>query len=103
MTVKRALRMPQHLILRGPLSYSECGSGKAVVLLHAFPLDGRMWAPQVEAFKVSHRMIAPDYPGFGRSFPPPAQPDMRYYAEQIGELLDRLNLEDVIVWGLSMG
>jgi pimeloyl-ACP methyl ester carboxylesterase len=25
------------------------GAGTPLVLLHAFPLDGRMWAPQVEA------------------------------------------------------
>jgi len=29
------------------------GAGTPLVLLHAFPLDGRMWAPQVEAMFAS--------------------------------------------------
>jgi 3-oxoadipate enol-lactonase len=48
-------------------------------------------------------VISPDYPGFGRSPRPPAQPDVRYYAEQVRELLDKLKLDRVILGGLSMG
>jgi pimeloyl-ACP methyl ester carboxylesterase len=37
-----------------------------VVLLHAFPLDSRMWAPQLEAL-VGHEVVAPDLYGLGSS------------------------------------
>ena len=89
----------------GLMSYGERGegSGDPVVLLHAFPLNRKMWAPQVEALAGTRRIIAPDYPGFGSSPRPPAQPDVRYYAEQVRELLDRLKLERVVLGGLSMG
>ncbi|HEX2181007.1 MAG TPA: alpha/beta fold hydrolase [Rubrobacteraceae bacterium] len=87
------------------MSYRELGegSGDPLVLLHAFPLNGRMFEPQMEAFSGERRVVAPDYPGFGRSPRTPAQPDVRYYAEAVGGLLDRLGLERVVLGGVSMG
>jgi 3-oxoadipate enol-lactonase len=89
----------------GMMSYREFedGSGDPVVLLHAFPLDGRMFEPQVEALAGLRRLITPDFPGFGRSPRTPAQPDVRYYAEGVRGLLDRLHLERVVLGGVSMG
>ena len=86
-----------------PIAFSEYGEGEPVVLLHAFPLNGKMWGPQAKALSGDYRIITPDYPGFGRSPYPPAQPDMRFYAEKIHGLLDKLELERVILGGLSMG
>jgi len=87
------------------MAYVERGEGPEdpVILLHAFPLNSRMWAPQTEALAGHRRIIMPDYPGFGKSPRPPAQPDVRYYAEQVGELLDNVKLERVVLGGLSMG
>jgi 3-oxoadipate enol-lactonase len=97
--------MPEYRTSGGLMSYSERGEGPEdpVVLLHAFPLNRKMWAPQVEALSETRRVVTPDYPGFGTSPRPPAQPDVRYYAEQVGELLDRLKLDRVVLGGLSMG
>jgi 3-oxoadipate enol-lactonase len=97
--------MPEYRTSGGLMSYGERGEGPEdpVVLLHAFPLNRKMWAPQVEALCETRRVITSDYPGFGSSPRPPAQPDMRYYAEQVGELLDRLKLDRVVLGGLSMG
>ena len=86
-----------------PMSYSDYGQGDTIVLLHAFPLNGKMWAPQARALKDGYRVILPDYPGFGASPSPSAQPDMAYYAEGVRELLDKLGLERVVLGGLSMG
>jgi 3-oxoadipate enol-lactonase len=89
----------------GTMSYRELGEGAGdpLVLLHAFPLNGRMFEPQMGAFSGDRRVIAPDYPGFGRSPRTPAQPDVRYYAEGVQRLLDRLELERVVLGGVSMG
>ena len=89
----------------GMVSYRELGDGpgEPLVLLHAFPLNGRMFEPQMEAFSEGRRVVAPDYPGFGRSPRTPAQPDIRYYAEGVRGLLDRLGLERVVLGGVSMG
>ncbi len=87
------------------MSYRDRGEGAEdhLVLLHAFPLNGRMFEPQIEAFSGGRRVVAPDYPGFGRSPRTPAQPDVRYYAEGVRSLLDRLHLRRVILGGVSLG
>ncbi len=97
--------MADHRTPVGTMSYRELGEGAGdpLVLLHAFPLNGRMFEPQMEAFSGDRRVIAPDYPGFGRSPRTPAQPDVRYYAEGVQRLLDRLELERVVLGGVSMG
>jgi 3-oxoadipate enol-lactonase len=89
----------------GIMSYREFGEapGDPLVLLHAFPLDSRMFEPQTKALAGLRRLITPDYPGFGRSPRAPAQPDVRYYAEGIRGLLDRLGLERAVLGGVSMG
>lgn len=98
--------MPGHgAATNGLMSYRKYGeeSGDTVVLLHAFPLNSRMWRPQAEALAGSRRVITPDYPGFGRSPGSPAQPDVGYYARCVRGLLDRLGLEKVVLGGISMG
>ncbi len=87
------------------MAHGESGSGPKdpLVLLHAFPLNGRMWAPQVRALGGERRVITPDYPGFGKSPRPCAQPDVRHYAEGVREFLDSLKLDRVALGGLSMG
>lgn len=94
-----------HRISGMSMSYRDLGEGEGdpLVLLHAFPLNGRMFEPQMATISVDRRVVAPDYPGFGRSPRTPAQPDVRYYAEGVRGLLDRLGLERVILGGLSMG
>jgi 3-oxoadipate enol-lactonase len=87
----------------GMMSYREFGEGSPVVFLHAFPLDSRMFEPQAEALAGFRHLITPDFPGFGRSPRAPAQPDMRYYAEGVRGLLDRLKLDRAVLGGVSMG
>ena len=49
------------------LHYEDHGQGKAVLLVHAFPLAGAMWQQQVAALKGQYRLIVPDMRGFGAS------------------------------------
>ena len=95
--------MAEHRISEGLLAYSDRGEGPALVLLHAFPLNGRMWEPQAETFKKDYRVVMPDYPGFGRSARAPAQPDVGYYARCVQRLVDSLGLESFVLGGISMG
>lgn len=97
--------MAEHRTTRIPMTYRDHkgGTGDPLVLLHAFPLNGGMWEPQAAALAGGRRLVAPDYPGFGRSPFTPAQPDVRYYAEGVRGLLDRLGIEQVVLGGLSMG
>jgi pimeloyl-ACP methyl ester carboxylesterase len=70
-----------------------------VLLIHAFPLDARMW----EAQRLGPHTVAPDLPGFGMS--PPAGPvmTMASAAERCLESVDAAGLDRVVVCGLSMG
>jgi 3-oxoadipate enol-lactonase len=85
--------------------YRDLGAGDAdpLLLLHAFPLNGKMFEPQMEALSATRRVIAPDFPGFGRSPRTPAQPDVGYYAGCVRTLLNRLEIPRVVLGGVSMG
>ena len=86
------------------LAFTEKGSGPAVVLIHGFPLCGRMWEPQMEALsQAGYRVLAPDLPGFGASPPLDEMASMDAYADAVIDLLDRLGVERAVVGGMSMG
>ena len=85
------------------MAYTEYGQGEPIVLLHAFPLNAKMWEPQVPALEKDHRIIIPDYPGFGSSPHSLEEPGIGYYAECVRDLLDKLGLDRVVLGGLSMG
>lgn len=75
-----------------------------VVFLHAFPLNLKMWRPQFEMLRKKNiPYLALDYPGFGMSAPWEKEPSMDDFAEEAYRAIDRLNLQRVIVVGLSMG
>ena len=85
-----------------PLAYDECGAGLPVVLLHGFPHDRTLWAPQLGAFVDACRCIAPDLRGFGESrVEPPFTMDR--YADDVVALLDKLGIDRAVIGGLSMG
>src|SRR5258708_4241676 len=75
----------------------------ALVLVHGFPLDGRMWREQVAALSDIRQVIAPDLPGHGEN--PSGSPlgSMDALAESLGALLDGQGLGAVDLAGFSMG
>jgi pimeloyl-ACP methyl ester carboxylesterase len=80
------------------------GTGTLLVLLHAFPLDGRMWAPQVEALAGSYQVIVPDLRGFGAARDQAVEEaGMDLLADDVARLLDDRGLDRVVLGGLSMG
>lgn len=86
------------------LSYEDAGSGPAVVLLHGFPLDSRMWNPQREALvSAGFRLITPDLRGFGASDAPDGSYTMSLLADDIVSLMDHLGIRQAVLGGMSMG
>jgi pimeloyl-ACP methyl ester carboxylesterase len=85
------------------LAYREAGAGRPLVLLHAFPLSSTMWLEQRDGLAASCRVITPDQRGFGGSALGDDAPSLDAAADDVVELLDRLDLEQVVLGGLSMG
>jgi pimeloyl-ACP methyl ester carboxylesterase len=82
----------------------ECyGNGKPLVLVHAFPLDGRMWEGTAKALDGRCRVIVPDMPGFGESTLGGRGRSIADMADDLALLLDWLGLDSAAVGGLSMG
>ena len=52
-----------------PISWRECGTGEAVIFLHAMVTSSAGWDPQMQVLSVDYRCIAWDMPGFGSSTP----------------------------------
>jgi 3-oxoadipate enol-lactonase len=86
----------------GDISYLDQGQGPAVLLIHAFPLNNTMWAPQVAALTSRFRVIAPNIRGFGESQPPSAW-TMEDMADDLNELLNHAGITDAAVAGVSIG
>lgn len=86
------------------LHHVASGSGPAIVLLHAFPMDNSLWAAQRAALAgTGHRVITPDLPGFGGSALAATLPSLDAMADSVVALLDHLGIEQAVVGGLSMG
>jgi len=85
------------------LAYQVYGSGKTVVLLHAFPLDGRMWRATAEALANRCRVVVPDLRGFGGSQLGEGEVSIAGMADDVAALLDHLGVARATVGGLSMG
>jgi len=85
------------------LAYECHGGGKPLVLIHAFPFDGRMWAATAKALGGRCRVIAPDMRGFGASSLGGRDASIADMADDVAGLLDSLGIERAAVGGLSMG
>jgi pimeloyl-ACP methyl ester carboxylesterase len=97
-------RTEGYLMATPSLHYEEKGEGMPLVLLHGFPLDHRIWQPQLAAVSTAARVLAPDLPGFGSSPPLAADPPtMDAYARAVLAWADGLGLRHFILAGHSMG
>jgi pimeloyl-ACP methyl ester carboxylesterase len=85
------------------LAYREMGTGTPLVLLHAFPLSSAMWLSQREGLSGLCRVITPDLRGFGGSPLGDDEPSLDASADDVAALLDKLDLDRVVLGGLSMG
>lgn len=84
----------------GNLYYEVEGAGEALVLIHGFLGNLRMWDLQAQAFASSYRVVRCDMRGFGRSTT--EHVDFAYWAD-VGALLDHLQVDRAHVVGQSFG
>jgi 3-oxoadipate enol-lactonase len=85
------------------MHYEDQGRGQAVVFLHGFTLDSRMWEDQ-RGFAQKYRVVVPDMRFHGRSSAPEGSAfDLAEAAADVVALLDHLKIVRAHLVGLSMG
>ncbi|MEV7359241.1 MULTISPECIES: alpha/beta hydrolase [unclassified Kitasatospora] len=84
--------------------YQDWGSGRPVVFIHGWPLNGDAWQDQLKAVAdAGLRAIAHDRRGHGRSAPVYGGYDFDTFADDLDSLLTGLDLRDVTLVAHSMG
>ena len=84
--------------------YKDWGSGQPVVFSHGWPLSADAWEDQmIFLAERGYRCIAHDRRGHGRSSQPWDGNDMNTYADDLAQLVEKLDLKDAIHVGHSTG
>ncbi len=93
------------LIVNGAeLFYKDWGNGQPVVFSHGWPLSSDAFEDQMFYLASrGYRCIAHDRRGHGRSSQPWTGNDIETYADDLSELINKLNLKDAILVGHSTG
>jgi pimeloyl-ACP methyl ester carboxylesterase len=84
------------------LQYWEGGTGTPLVVIH-HDIGSGGWSPFHTALAGTHRVLAPELPGYGKSDRPNWARHPRDLAMLLGLWLDQLELDDVVLVGLGFG
>ncbi|MFF3786840.1 alpha/beta fold hydrolase [Streptomyces sp. NPDC001933] len=84
--------------------YKDWGSGQPVVFSHGWPLNGDAWDPQAKLVADNgFRAVVHDRRGHGRSSQTWNGNDLDTYADDLAEVIEKLDLRDIILVGHSTG
>ncbi|HEY1015631.1 MAG TPA: alpha/beta fold hydrolase [Herpetosiphonaceae bacterium] len=89
----------------GTIRYADQGSGQPIVFLHGALANHRTWRKVLRLIPPSFRCIAPDMPFGGHALPLGAGADLSPpgVAAMLGQFLDALGAEDIILVGNDTG
>lgn len=80
------------------------GSGRAIILTHAWPLNADIWDYQAAALsKAGFRVISYDRRGFGRSGKPESGYTFDAFADDLAAVIEQTGVRDATLVGYSMG
>jgi non-heme chloroperoxidase len=80
------------------------GTGRAIVLTHAWPLNADVWDYQAAALsKAGYRVISYDRRGFGRSGKPETGYSFDTFADDLAAVIEQTGVRDATIAGYSMG
>jgi len=86
------------------LNVTSQGAGPAVLLVHGFPFDHRMWDSLSSYLATKYRIITPDLRGFGESTATEGIVTMEQMADDLYAVLHAMDVrEPIVLCGLSMG
>jgi len=84
--------------------YKDWGTGQPVVFSHGWPLCADSWEAQMLFLATKgYRCIAHDRRGHGRSGQPWNGNEMDTYADDLSELIEKLDLKGAVLVGFSAG
>src|SRR5262245_43224839 len=73
------------------------GTGIPTLLIHGNPATSELWTGVIEHLKRQYRCLAPDLPGYGRSFAPPEFDwSLRHMAQFIDDLLTAIPISEPV-------
>lgn len=70
----------------------ETADREPLVCLHMFPQSGRNFCDLLHLISDRRIAVAPDFPGYGESDPPPHEVNAEAYAESVWQVVDELDL-----------
>jgi len=86
------------------LHVTDIGEGKPLVLIHGWPLSDAMYEYQYQYFaERGVRVIGITLRGFGKSGRPFGRYDYEVYTADIKAVLEKLEIQDAVLGGFSMG
>lgn len=83
--------------------YLDAGTGPPLLLAHGLGHSSTAWRRTISAFASSHRALAPDFPGHGRSASPNEPYDPPYFGRFVLEFIAQRKLGRVDAVGSSLG
>jgi pimeloyl-ACP methyl ester carboxylesterase len=79
------------------------GKGTPIICLHQTASSSAMFDAFMNCYAGEEPIYALDTPGFGRSYDPDGQPDMRGYAQMLIDAIDALGIEGFHLFGHHTG
>jgi pimeloyl-ACP methyl ester carboxylesterase len=87
------------------LSAGQVNAPSTVILLHGGGVDNARlsWELLIPELAVEHRVLTPDWPGFGESERPDIAYSSSFYIQFLQDFLDELQVQHASLAGISMG
>lgn len=85
------------------VAYREAGSGEVVLLIHGMAGSSESWGSVFSSLARTHRVVAPDLLGHGRSDKPRGDYSLGAFAAGLRDLLDQLDISQATIVGHSLG
>lgn len=86
------------------MNFIEKGNGEVTLLfIHGWSNNYSIWDRQIEHFSKKYRVVAVDLPGFGKSGSNRQNWSISAFGKDIHAIIDKLQLENVVLVGFSLG
>ncbi len=86
------------------LHVTDLGEGQPIVLIHGWPLSDEMYQYQYQYLsRKGFRVIGITLRGFGKSDKPYGRYDFDVFSDDIKVVLEKLNIQNAVLGGFSMG